>query len=150
AQSALYRVTYVGNESTTPNPPDTRFQAQRDLRHKLEAFHGRKDPTAIKTVWPYLSDQDRALRNAARIALEWQDVSEWRRKALKEKDPRKAIAALVALIRVSGNDKIHHKQNDPAPDPGQRSKVLSALNKISWSKLAQGDRIDLLRAYSLA
>jgi putative heme-binding domain-containing protein len=150
AQSALYRVTYVGNESTTPNPPDTRFQAQRDLRHKLEAFHGRKDPAAVKTVWPYLSDHDRALRYAARIALEWQDVSQWRNKALKEKDPRKAIAALVALIRLSGKDKIHHKETDPAPDPLLRAKVLSSLDKIAWRKLAPEDRIDLLRAYSLA
>ena len=28
-QSALYRVTYVGRESTAPGQPDTRFQAQR-------------------------------------------------------------------------------------------------------------------------
>ncbi|HLH52033.1 MAG TPA: c-type cytochrome [Verrucomicrobiae bacterium] len=150
AQSAVYRVTYVGNESTAPNPPDTHFQAQRDLRHKLESFHGRKDPAAVKTVWPYLSDQDRALRYAARIALEWQDPPDWRRKALKEKNPPKAIAALVALIRVSGKDKIHHKATDPAPDPNLRAEVLKALDRISWAKLAPNDRIDLLRAYCLA
>ena len=150
AQSALYRATYIGNESTAPNPADTRLQTQRDLRHKLEAFHGRKDPAAVKTVWPYLSDQDRPLRYAARIALEWQDVSQWRQKALKEKDPRKAIAALVALIRVSGKDKIHHKETDLAPDPRLQEQVVSALGKISWPNLALGDRIDLLRAYSLA
>jgi putative heme-binding domain-containing protein len=150
AQSALYRVTYVGNESTAPNPPDTRFQAQRDLRHKLESFHGRNDPAAVKTVWPYLSDQDRALRNAARIALEWQEVSQWGKKALKEKDPRTAIAALVALIRVSGKDQFPHQETKPVPNSRQRAKVLSSLNKISWPTLAEGDRIDLLRAYSLA
>jgi putative heme-binding domain-containing protein len=150
AQSALYRVTYVGNESTAPNPPDTRFQAQRDLRHKLESFHGRNDPAAVKTVWPYLSDQDRALRNAARIALEWQEVSQWGKKALKEKDPRTAIAALVALIRVSGKDQFPHQETKPVPNSRQRAKVLSSLNKISWPALAEGDRIDLLRAYSLA
>jgi putative heme-binding domain-containing protein len=150
AQSALYRVTYVGRESTAPSPGDTRLQAQRDLRHKLEAFHGKKDPAAVKTVWPYLADQDRALRYVARIALEWQDVPQWRQKALEEKDPRKAIAALVALVRVSGKDKIHRKETDPAPDPGLRAEVLSALDRISWSRISQSDRIDLLRAYSLA
>ena len=150
SQSALYRVTYVGAESTAPSPPDTRLQEQRDLRHKLEAFHGRKDPAAVKTVWPYLADEDRALRYVARIALEWQDVSQWRQKALKEKDPRKAIAALVALVRVSGKDKIHRKETDPAPDPGLRAKVLGALDGISWRSVSQSDRIDLLRAYSLA
>jgi putative heme-binding domain-containing protein len=150
AQSALYRVTYVGQESTAPGPPDTRLQAQRDLRHKLEGFHGRKDPAAVKTVWPYLADQDRALRYVARVALEWQDVSHWRQKALKEKDPRKAIAALAALVRVSGKDKIHRKETDPLPDPGLRAKVLGALDRISWRSVSQSDQIDLLRAYSLA
>jgi len=150
AQSAVYRVTYVGNEYTVPNPPDTRLQAQRDLRHKLEAFHGKKDPAAVKFVWPYLSDSDSSLRYAARIALEWQDGQPWRNQALKEKDPRKAIAALVALIRVSGKDKFPHPENCPTPDPRLRANVLAALNRISIPKLAPADRIDLLRAYSLA
>jgi putative heme-binding domain-containing protein len=150
AQSALYRVTYVGPEPTGPTSPDTRLQEQRDLRHKLEAFHGRKDPAAVNTVWPYLADPDRALRYVARIGLEWQDVSRWRSKALKEKDPRKAIAALVALVRVSGKDKIHRKQTDPAPNSHLRAQVLAALDRISWDSISQNDQIDLLRAYSLA
>ncbi|HTI72550.1 MAG TPA: family 16 glycoside hydrolase [Candidatus Limnocylindria bacterium] len=150
AQSALYRVTYIGGESTAPNPPDTRLQAQRDLRHKLEAFHGRKDPAAIETVWPYLSDQDRSLRYAARIAVEWQDPAQWTEKALTEKDPRKMIAALAALARVSGRDAIHHKNTDPAPDPTLRTRILAALDGLDWAKLAATDRVDLLRTYSLA
>ncbi|MBI3417154.1 MAG: DUF1080 domain-containing protein, partial [Verrucomicrobia bacterium] len=149
AQSALYRVTYVGNESTSPSQPDTRLQAQRDLRRRLEAFHGKKDPAALETVWSYLSDSDRALRYAARIALEWQDASQWRDKALAEKDARKAIAALVALARVSGKDAVHRKDGDAVPDPGLRAQMLEALDKIAWSKLSQQDRIDLLRTYSL-
>jgi len=150
AQSALYRVSYTGRESTAPCKPDTRLQAQRDLRHKLEAFHGHKYPAAVSTVWRYLSNSDRALRFAARIALEWQDPSEWREKALTETEPRKAIAALVALIRVSGKDKIHRKDTDPEPDPSLRTRILEALGRIGWSGLQDADRIDLLRAYSLA
>lgn len=149
AQSALYRVTYTGSESTAPSQPDTRLQAQRDLRHKLEAFHRKKDAAAIETVWPYLSDQDRSLRYAARIALEWQDASQWREKALAEKDPRKAVAALVALARVSGKDQIHVRDNDPRPPVGLSERMLTALGGIDWSKLSQNDRADLLRAYCL-
>ena len=149
AQSALYRVAYVGKESTAPSAPDTRFQAQRDLRRKLEAFHGKKDPGAVETVWAYLSDSDRALRYAARIALEWQDLSQWREKALMEGDPRKAIAAIAALARLSGKDAIHRKEADPAPDPSLRARLLAALDRIAWASLSQSDRLDLLRAYSL-
>src|SRR6185295_13696087 len=55
-QSALYRVTYTGSESTASIRPDIRLQGQRDLRHKLEAFHGKKDPAAVETALPYLAD----------------------------------------------------------------------------------------------
>ena len=106
AQSALYRVTYAGNESTEPSQPDNRLQERRDLRHKLEAFHGKKDPAAVEAVWPYLSDADRAIRYAARIALEWQDVSQWRDNAVLPKTiRRKAIAAIVAVaLERKGRD----------------------------------------------
>ena len=149
AQSALYRVSYVGSESTAPSQPDTRLQGQRDVRHKLEAFHGKKDPAAVETVWPYLASQDRAIRFAARVALEWQDLSQWREKALAEKDPRTAIAALVALTRDSGKDAIHRKSTDAAVDPALRAQLLASLGRINWEKLGESDRLDLLRAYSL-
>lgn len=150
AQSALYRATYVGSESTAPAGPDPRLQARRDLRHKLEAFHGHADPKAVATVWPYLGDSDRALRYAARIALEWQDVGSWRERALKEKDPRKAIAALVALIRVSGRDSVHRKATTPTVDPQLTQQIRSALDRINWNSLKTSDRVDVLRAWSLA
>ena len=41
-QSALYRLTYVGNESTAESKNDDRFAANRELRRKLESFHGRQ------------------------------------------------------------------------------------------------------------
>jgi len=149
-QSALYRVTYVGKESTAPSKSDNRLVKQRELRHKLESFHGRQDPKAAQEVWPYLSHKDRALRYAARIALEWQEPAGWSEKALDEKDPRTAIAALVALERVSNKDQFHRKPTDPKPDPTLQERILAALDRIAWSKLDDSDRLDLVRAYSLA
>jgi hypothetical protein len=70
SQSSLWRVSYTGTESTAPTTPDRRLQAQRDLRHKLESFHGHQDPAAVATVWLYLGDS--IARCAARGALEWQ------------------------------------------------------------------------------
>lgn len=148
-QSALYRVTYLGRESTAPSRSDTRFQAQRDLRRRLESLHGHREPTAVETAWPYLSDSDRAIRFAARIALEWQDPAQWSDQALREKEPRKAIAALVALARVSGKDELHRKATDLKPEPALQGRMLGALSAINWSGLSLADRLDLLRAYQL-
>src|SRR5206468_5133474 len=61
-QSALYRATYVGQESTAPAKGDNRFAKEREQRHQLEGFHGHKDPKAVKEAWPFLGHQDRALR----------------------------------------------------------------------------------------
>ncbi|HVR74097.1 MAG TPA: family 16 glycoside hydrolase, partial [Planctomycetota bacterium] len=149
AQSALYRVTYTGSESTAPGAPDDRLQARRDLRRKMETFHGRRDASAVEAVWPYLGDPDRSIRHAARVALEWQEPSLWRDRALAEKDARKAIAALTALARVSSRDQAHRKETDPAPDPELRSRMLSALDAIRDSSLSPDDRLDWLRACSL-
>lgn len=150
-QSALYRVTYAGGEiDATTSEPDPRARALRDLRHKLEGYHGHRDAGAIDAAWPFLGDQDRAIRYAARIALEWQDPSQWQAKALTEPDPRKAIAALVALARVSGKDKTHREPADPKPDPALQGRIFTALDAIDWKVLGRLDRADLLRAYSLA
>jgi putative heme-binding domain-containing protein len=148
-QSALYRVTYVGNASTEPGPRDDRLAPFRRLRQSLERFHGRQDAAAVDSLWPFLGDDDRALRHAARVALEWQEVAQWRDRAFGETDARRAIAALVALARVSGKDALHRKASDPAPDASLRDQLLAALQRIEWSSLAPSDQLDLLRAYGL-
>jgi putative heme-binding domain-containing protein len=149
-QSALYRVTYTGKKSTSPSKSDNRYAKDRALRQKLEGFHGRKDPQAVKEAWTYLGHKDRALRYAARAALEWQDPSEWREKALNEKDARTAIAALAALARVSAKDQFHRKPTDPPPDSALQGRLFTALDRIAWVKLSLQDRLDLMRAYTLA
>jgi putative heme-binding domain-containing protein len=148
-QSALYRVTYVGSEATTPGGPDDRFAEERALRRRLETYHGRQDAQAVEAVWPYLGDQDRAIRYAARVALEWQDPGQWRERALVEQDARAAIAALVALARVSGRDEWHRKPTDPKPDPLLQERILAALDALQWERLGSSDRLDLMRAYAL-
>jgi putative heme-binding domain-containing protein len=150
AQSALYRVTYSGGEIDDSSEPDPRTRERRDVRRKLEGYHGHADAGAVELAWPYLGDHDRAIRYAARVAVEWQNPSHWQEKALGESDPRKAIASLVALIRVSGKDRSHRRPADPSTDPALRDKILAALDAIDWSHLGRADRVDLLRAYSLA
>ena len=149
-QSGLYRVTYVGKESTTPAKADSRGVAARAIRHKLEAFHGHKDLNALNAAWPYLGDKDRFTRAAARAAIESQAPILWQERALNEKNPQASITALIALSRASARDEFHRQPSDPQPDPSLQARVLNALGRIEWSKLTDPQRLELIRAHALA
>ena len=104
-QSGLYRITYVGPESTAP--VDCRNQAGREarvLRHQLEAFHGHQNPQALDFAWPYLNSHDRWIRYAARVAVESQPVAQWQDRALSEQRPDAALTALLALARCGDSE----------------------------------------------
>jgi putative heme-binding domain-containing protein len=137
-QSGLYRVTYVGNESTAPAPAlvDEKAAEQRALRHKLESFHGHKDPAAVDFAWSYLDSPDRALRYAARIAIEWQDVNTWSDRALAETRPVAGTYALLALARCG-----------PATLQGQ---LLESLDRLHSQGADESLRLDMLRVLELA
>ncbi|MGZ4962922.1 MAG: family 16 glycoside hydrolase, partial [Limisphaerales bacterium] len=148
-QTGLYRVTYAGKESTAVAHPVDSGAKLRTLRRKLEAFHGHQDSSAVKTVWPYLGHEDRYIRFAARVALEWQDPGQWCEKALKETKAPVALTALMALVRVSARDQFHRQPSDAVPDPALQGRVLAALERIEWKKLTDAQRVDLLRVYAL-
>ena len=100
-QSGLYRITYVGDESTAPvTTPVTKNEDLRQIRRQLEELHTPDAENAIEKAWPYLGHEDRHIRYAARIAIEHQPVSEWAQKALNENSNADAkITALLALTR---------------------------------------------------
>ncbi len=149
-QSALYRVTYTGKESTAPSNQKLAGGSKRELRRKLESFHGHEDPKAVKSAWQYLRSDDRYLSTAARVAVEWQPVSSWREQALAEKDVNGSINALIALVRVSARDESHRKPTDPAPDPALQPAVLASLDRLKWDSLTEAQKLGVLRVYALA
>lgn len=153
-QSALYRVTYAGKESTAPAMPDKRRNVELARRHALEAYHGTyvQSPSkkALDEIWAGLGSKDRAIRFAARVALEWQAPDAWTDRALSEKNPTASMQALMALSRVSSRDRFHRKTSDPAPDATLQGRILASLDRIKWDKLSNSERLDLMRAYSLA
>lgn len=140
-QSGLYRVTYTGRESTAPmagRPLDRRTASLRRLRLELEAFHGGQNPKAIARVWPALAHEDRAIRGAARAALEWQPVSEWRERALEERRPRIALQALLALARST--------DKDPTVQPA----LLKALQRFNFTQLGADEQGWYLRILTVS
>ncbi|WP_442511560.1 c-type cytochrome [Novipirellula sp. SH528] len=145
-QSGLYRVTYVGKESTELFQPKVVQSKARDTRHMLEAFHGKQDPKAIGTAWPYLADNDRFIRFAARTAIEHQPIQSWADKALTESDPAKQVEALLALARVAGVDPLHRTDKTPEVDTTMRGKLLNAVIAIEPSSLDLSGQLTLQRA----
>ena len=135
-QSALYRVSYVGDESTAPvDAKDTKFAALRKLRRSMEELHKPAAADVVDKIWPQLSHADRHIRYAARVALEHQDPKAWQSRALSEKNPVATIQAVVALAR----------QDDISLQP----KLLEALGRIDLAKLTEEQQLDALRAYQL-
>ncbi|MEW6306305.1 MAG: c-type cytochrome [Verrucomicrobiota bacterium] len=134
-QSGLYRVTYTGSASTTPAPAAKISQA-RDLRHQLEAFHGKVDPKAVPSAWPHLDSNDRFIRYAARIAIEAQPVEQWKSLALSETKPYGGLTALIALARVGGQD--------------TQADLLGALKKFAMASLTEDQQLLKLRVIELS
>ncbi len=135
-QSALYRVTYEGKESTAPAPVAA-LTSEAQLRHDLEKLHAEgTGPEAIDKAWPYLSHADRYVRWAARVAVERQPVAKWSDRALAEKNPQASLEALMALCHVG--------------DKALQPKVLEALNRIDYAAQDPFHKIAVIRGYVVA
>jgi putative heme-binding domain-containing protein len=148
-QSGLYRVSYKGSESTTPAVAPARSTPERDLRHQLEAFHGKKDPKAVAAAWPHLAHKDRFVRWAARTAIESQNTGLWQAKALAEKDPATAAEALLALSRAAGKCPQHREDASHVVDQGVRDTLLSSLLTLDSGALSETAKHSALRALEI-
>ncbi|MGV3486097.1 MAG: c-type cytochrome [Planctomycetaceae bacterium] len=149
-QSGLYRVTYTGSEPTTPAPQAATASAARDLRHKLESFHGRQDAAAVETAWQHLDSPDRFIRWAARTAIEHQPLSDWSQRALGESDPARQVEALLALARVAGVCPQHRTPETPPVNGSMRDQLLNALMEIEPASLDHERRLTWLRTIEIA
>ncbi|MDO8539173.1 MAG: c-type cytochrome [Opitutaceae bacterium] len=135
-QSALYRVTYTGSESTARATPPPPTEAAK-LRRALEELHAEGTPaTAIDTAWPHLGSKDRFIRFAARVAIERQPADKWADRALAELPPHASIEALIALARVG--------------DKSLQPRLIAALSRLDFSRQPAELRLPLLRAWQLA
>ncbi len=98
-QSALYRITYQGQESTAPAGW---FEAtpEQKLRRELEALRDvAPSAAALAKAWPLMGHPDRWVRYAARIAVEHQPVEGWRARVQADANVDLSLNAALALAR---------------------------------------------------
>ena len=138
AKSGLFRIRYRGDEVTDPAGPVDHPAAERArrIRRRLEQFHDREDARAVGEAWPHLGSPDRALRYAARVAIERQDPAQWRERALRENDTVATIQAMLALARTGRSE--------------LQEPVLGRLGRLPLEQLPEDQLLEALRAYSLA
>ena len=138
--AGLFRVTYIGTEPAAPlavsQLSDKDGGEARVLRHKLETYNVKPDPTAVEFAWKHLNSPDRFIRYAARMAIERNPVAEWQARALAEKQPDAAFTALLALARLGATD------SQPA--------IIKALAAFPFSKLTEEQTLNKLRVMEVS
>ncbi len=132
-ESDLYRVYYGDGKLANDPLPATVLNEAHQVRRKLEALHVNPDKNAVATAWPYLNNQDEAIRYAARKVLENAPSFTWQNLLVAEKDPFAKIQALLALA----------KQSKGSADWAGWVKELEQLN---FSALSGAEKAELVRA----
>ena len=134
SQSAVYRVSYKGSETTEP----AEFRPLTELaklRRELES-----PTTDIETAWKHLSHSDRFIRFVARTNLELTPSKDWKSKLLEDnpQDPQVILESTTAYIRKRGKK-----------GKATRDNVVEKLSSLKWPELNLAQRHHLLRNYGL-
>ncbi len=165
-QSAVYRVTYEGKDSTEAVKPSAP-SAELTTRREIEQFHeGAPNPAALAKAWPLLGSKDRNLRFAARIAIERLPVATWTDKALAETEPQSLIEAMIALARMGRSESHVAKPEEGKKaaagsstaavgatnevDAKLQARIVEALASLDFKALDLDLQLQLVRAYQLA
>ena len=139
-QSELFRVTYVGKESTAPvELRDSREANLRALRQKIETYHSaNSEPPAraAQFLLPYLGHADRHIRYAARVGLERLPIDLWSEPVLSSSDPEVVITGCIGLARQG--------------EPHLLLRILHSISNIDARQLSEAQRLGLLRVLQLS
>ncbi|MEM9412573.1 MAG: c-type cytochrome, partial [Planctomycetota bacterium] len=137
SQSALYRIRYTGELKTSPGKVATELNGQLELRRKLDRMHRSSSEVDLELVWKCLSHEDRAIRFAARTALELTGNRSWKDRALAESEVQTKLESLMALARTGEGI-------------GLQERVIGSLLVLPFDKLTEIQKLHLLRNLGLA
>jgi putative heme-binding domain-containing protein len=133
-KSAMWRLSYVGKESTAP-VSSLPVSAEVTQRRAFGDITLSGDASTLDAVWKQLGSEDRTMRYAARVALEKIPVAAWSDRLAKETNTWSIIHGSMALARLDAKD--------------QRAGGLAALDRLDWAKLTLPQQLNWLRASGL-
>lgn len=134
-ESALYRVSYQGAiENDDINSAGITDQAKR--RKRLSQLYKDDSQSALDEIWEGLGDEDKYIRFTARTALEKRPDHSWYSRISGEQDPRTALHALTAAIRLGL--------------PLNVSDVYDIITNINYLELSEELQLEYLRTVQLA
>lgn len=138
SNSALYRVSYVGTESTALSQPasESAPAAQRALREKLAKGYHATDDSGIAAALENLGSDDRFIRFSARTALEHQPAQQWKDRAFKLSHPRAVVQTVLALARLE--------------DAAAKDAAFAHWDSLVLNKLDDETKLDAIRALQVA
>lgn len=141
-ESALWKVTYTGTESTapapkTPAPTGELADGIAQDRALLQSAVAGKDEARRKAdvLWKQIGSPDRLQRYSARLVLEQIPVSTWGNRLSSETNPWAIITGSLAVARNG---------NKP-----QLATASEALLRVDWAKLDKQQKLNWLRAVGL-
>ncbi len=138
-ESDLFRVYYGDNkqkmQELAPQKLPAAIVEAQNTRRALEKFHGAPDAAAVAFAWPFLKNDDRYIRYAARVAIEHQPVAQWQNLVLKETDPQIKIEGAIALAHQG--------------KPEIKNELLTSLMQVNYKQLSETRQQDIVRAFEL-
>lgn len=133
-QSALYRVSYAGDQSVE------KYVATKDdqpeLGWMLKEFDEGLTTDTFDDAWNMLNHNERQVRFTARAAIERYESKNWYPRALDAEDVQTKLESLLALIRTCEDKSMHLK-------------VVQSLEQIDFKSLSEMQQLHLLRNIAL-
>ena len=147
SQSALYRITYNGTESTSR----AKFRPLTELakdRRVIEIAHNvyfprtpdvlQMHPDFFQDVLGALNHEDRFIRFVARTIVEKTEPKHWIGRCIDEPKPNQSLESLTALIRVN-----------PKEAENLQQRTVRSLNRLEMGTADNIPKLHLLRNYGL-
>lgn len=157
AQSELFRVTYVGDESTEPTDlHEARFADAREARHQVEDLHGKEvSPMAWKEVQKQIAKvvpnfttdptTDRAMTYAIGLVMQNKQIAPYLLTGgnNSEHHPNNNESFLLEILAKSPYSTLLNKE-------GVSNYAINMISKFDFEDMNTTQRLNLLRAASLA